>query len=657
MFPESQNADVSSEGQTGQSPSPEFTEICVIGRRKSVVEILVSLLFGGVLVTAFLTGMAGPVLFVFVPVFLISFWINLTLCIRPPRVIVKGNDFTLQAIAKWHTSATNVSQLELRSGQLFVTFLDVQSVLPKEQRPVLTSQFSKHGYHVKIGDGVFSLEDVNAMRAALGMTLQEQDRHAEFEARLNGLTPRVIVTPLLIAACVIVFLIMALTGEGIVKANTLALIQWGANYGPLTNDGQWWRLLTSIFLHLGVVHLLFNMWILKDIGRVVERLVGNTGFAIGFAFSGFSGSVASVLWHDSIVSSGASGAVFGVFGMSLGFLLLNRSAIPDEIIKTHRGNAVAFLSYNVLVGLTIPWVDQAAHLGGFLAGFCCGLVLSCDLTVAKFQRRFRNSVLTVGGILFGLAAIFSLPSPKLDLLSIGRRIDEVDAAAAAISQETGSLLQSGKQEAAASAERIRQEVIPKYQKLATVLKEIPDRNEAQSRTKALFLEYVRLRQLGWDLMAKSIEANDMANMGFAIETFDEANKVLAKALPNLKDRPIPSNLQTEVALFAASESRVFTRYDELLQQSSAGKITDQELATLIERDVLPAWQNEETRFSSRTASLPVENQPVVKDLKNYLALQREGWQLQIHALRERSHPDRRGVRSKTRRAGQEVRKL
>ncbi len=88
-----------------------------------------------------------------------------------------------------------------------------------------------------------------------------------------------------------------------------------------------------MFLHFEVIHLLVNMWILRDIGRVVERLVGNAGFLLGYLISGFFGGVASALWHQSAVGAGRSRRS-SAFGMLLGFMLLHQQSIPAEVIKT-----------------------------------------------------------------------------------------------------------------------------------------------------------------------------------------------------------------------------------------------------------------------------------------------------------------------------------
>jgi rhomboid protease GluP len=122
-----------------------------------------------------------------------------------------------------------------------------------------------------------------------------------------------------------------------------SLIAWGANYGPDTiTNGQWWRLLTSMFLHIGIVHLAFNMIVLLQIGPFVERLVGNVGFLIVYFVSGFAGNVTSLVWNPYTVSAGASGAIFGLYGLLLGFLLMSRrDSIPTDVLAARGGTTIS----------------------------------------------------------------------------------------------------------------------------------------------------------------------------------------------------------------------------------------------------------------------------------------------------------------------------
>jgi rhomboid protease GluP len=148
-------------------------------------------------------------------------------------------------------------------------------------------------------------------------------------------------------------------------------------------DGQSWRLLTSVFLHGGIIHLGVNLWVLSRIGPLVERLYGNVGFTLLYLAAGLGGALASAWWHPLVVSVGASGAIFGLIGGLGAFLISHRSAIPAPVVAGVRGGVIAFVVYNTLFGLAIPGIDNAAHLGGLASGFVAGLLLQRPWPVAR----------------------------------------------------------------------------------------------------------------------------------------------------------------------------------------------------------------------------------------------------------------------------------
>jgi rhomboid protease GluP len=198
---------------------------------------------------------------------------------------------------------------------------------------------------------------------------------ASFRRALYAQTPRVWVTPLLVGINVAVFIAMAAAGVDLWSPSVDSLIRWGANYGPRTTGGEWWRLLTNVFLHIGILHIGMNMLGLWQIGFLVERLLGNRGFLIMYLVSGLCGSAASLFWNPHVVSAGASGAVFGVYGLLVAYLLRNRGSIPKEILGPLQKSALFFIGLNVLFGLQIKGIDMAAHLGGLLGGFGVGLLV------------------------------------------------------------------------------------------------------------------------------------------------------------------------------------------------------------------------------------------------------------------------------------------
>ncbi|MFO0892124.1 MAG: rhomboid family intramembrane serine protease [Isosphaeraceae bacterium] len=240
------------------------------------------------------------------------------------------------------------------------------------------------------------LPDLKAQSEGL---VEAQRGMMDFQSALNASTRRVLVTPALVAACVAVFAAMVAGGVSPVEPTTQHLVDWGANFGPyVAVDREYWRLFTSMFLHIGAIHLAFNMWCLAVAGPMVERFFGNLGFAAVYLLSGLGGAVASLAVHPFVVSAGASGAIFGIFGALLGFLLARHQSIPARMLRPLRASAFSFVGYNILLGLTSPQIDNAAHLGGLATGFACGLLLSRRLPVVPGQ----------GGILRRLAATAGL---------------------------------------------------------------------------------------------------------------------------------------------------------------------------------------------------------------------------------------------------------
>lgn len=240
--------------------------------------------------------------------------------------------------------------------------------------------------------------------APAGESLQDEYRLAQFQHALSKLTPRVFMTQVLIGLSVLVFVLMAATGADLIEPNIPKLLAWGANFGPQTLAGEWWRLLTCMSIHIGIIHLAFNMWVLFTVGPLVERMLGNVGFLVLYVSAGLIGSLASLFWHPMLVSAGASGAIFGIYGALLAILLRNRGSIPAETLGQLRNSGLGFLAYNLIYGLTQPDIDSAAHLGGLIGGFFFGLLQSQPFTPEALPGRgVRN--LCAGVLCVALGAV------------------------------------------------------------------------------------------------------------------------------------------------------------------------------------------------------------------------------------------------------------
>jgi rhomboid protease GluP len=224
-----------------------------------------------------------------------------------------------------------------------------------------------------------------------------------FQAVVHRATPRVIVTPLIVGACVVVYVAMVASGVSATDPSAQDLFKWGGLSGAaMAFDGDFWRLLTAMFLHGGLLHILLNMWCLGSSGPLIERLYGNAGFALLYLFAGLGGSLASAWWHPMVVGVGASGAIFGVLGGLLAFLVVHRHAIPESVLGRLWSSVLGFVGYNGLYGLMTPGIDNAAHIGGLVTGFATGLLLSRPWPASRqfegVARQAGVSVLLAGGL-------------------------------------------------------------------------------------------------------------------------------------------------------------------------------------------------------------------------------------------------------------------
>ena len=173
----------------------------------------------------------------------------------------------------------------------------------------------------------------------------------QFEDELEVFTCTAWGTPALVMVNFAAFVTMAVMGIHVFTPNAEDLLHWGANYGPETLNGQWWRTVTSMFIHIGAMHIIFNMWVLLGLGRLMERLVGTSGFLLLYFASGIAGSLCSVAWDGAVVSAGASGAIFGVGGALVGLISRSHGMIPDPVVAHLRGSIGAFLTYNLSICL------------------------------------------------------------------------------------------------------------------------------------------------------------------------------------------------------------------------------------------------------------------------------------------------------------------
>jgi rhomboid protease GluP len=188
------------------------------------------------------------------------------------------------------------------------------------------------------------------------------------------------VTTALVGINVAVFAAMVLTGASPALPSNPDLLKWGADWGPLSLGPQPWRILTSNYVHGGIIHIALNMWCLWNLGFLAERIFDRWTYLLTYTACGLAGSLASLWLHPQFVGVGASGAIFGLAGALIAALYLGRLPIPKQAMRGTLKSLVAFAGYNLFFGAVVPGIDNSAHIGGLVTGLALGALLAKHLT-------------------------------------------------------------------------------------------------------------------------------------------------------------------------------------------------------------------------------------------------------------------------------------
>jgi rhomboid protease GluP len=235
-------------------------------------------------------------------------------------------------------------------------------------------------------------------------------------------------TYLLVGINCAVFLAMAFRGINPMNPTSEQLLGFGADsVSKVLFDGEWWRIVTAMFVHGGLIHLATNMWCLWNLGLLAEPLMSSAGVLAVYLLTGAAGNLLSTFWswykyHDLGVfpaSVGASGAVFGIAGALIVLLKSKRLPIPEAELKRLRTSVIYFAAINLVIGLTANFgsrvtgisIDNSAHIGGFACGllFAVPMIPRIGSPRNEFQIRLRAAV----GMIAGVLVLFSFYLSKL----------------------------------------------------------------------------------------------------------------------------------------------------------------------------------------------------------------------------------------------------
>ncbi len=396
-------------------------------------------------------------------------------------------------------------------------------------------------------------------------------RHAQpepFRDALRERTPWPLVMPALLAVNVLVFLMM---GWGSTEQETL--VGWGASFGPRTTNGEWWRLVASMFVHTGMFQLLVNCAALVQLGLILERLVGHITFGAVYVAAGVLASLVSLSDYPLAVSVGASGAIFGLYGLllaSAAWTAINRPSVPaaepetasgstfgfSDIPRTERADAAetsegersSSAAVNTGVTITLTAARQlapiaaifflynlasgalgsGAEVAGFAAGFICGVVLTRGVS-ASTPPVPRIAITMAVTLVVAVASAVPLRG-MADVRTEISHILAVEASTASVYQGAVAQFKLGAVSSEALAQVIERKITPELHAVQARLKTLGRVPPEHQPLVASAEEYLKLRDESWRLRAAALHKSSM----LALRKAEAAERASLGALERIK---------------------------------------------------------------------------------------------------------------------------
>ncbi|MFN0088380.1 MAG: rhomboid family intramembrane serine protease [Blastocatellia bacterium] len=247
---------------------------------------------------------------------------------------------------------------------------------------------------------------VNCGAISLHAVAEEEAARAHHRFELAFFSRATPVTYVLLGVNIMVFLAMLAVNPGMNDPEVI--IAFGAKTNDLLREGDWFRLVTPIFIHGGVIHLLSNSYVLWNVGPHVEKLYGSARFLSIYLLAGVGGVAGSYLGQElthkpNVPSVGASGAIFGLFGVLAAFGYRYRHELPANFRRAFGAGVMPVIAINLFIGLTIPFIDNGAHIGGLLSGILLAMLI-------PYIAPGRERTSRLGGVLLGLCAVIVVAS-------------------------------------------------------------------------------------------------------------------------------------------------------------------------------------------------------------------------------------------------------
>jgi rhomboid protease GluP len=335
------------------------------------------------------------------------------------------------------------------------------------------------------------------------------------------------ITPIIVYLNLLVFILMVLSGVSAFEPDSSSLIMWGADFRPLTLDGQWWRLFTSIFLHIGLIHILMNMYALIYIGLLLEPYLGKLRFASAYLFTGLISSISSIYWHPNTISAGASGAIFGMYGVFLAMLTTN---IIDKKTRSALFTSIGiFVVFNLMNGANAG-IDNAAHIGGLVSGLLIGYAYYPSLKTPNLKY-LTVGLLLVATTIASFCIYHNIPEDGLTKYEKAMKdFSQNEAIALQVfngNKHTGQEMLSDIKDKGIANWNKGLKIVESTDKL-DIPQELKDRN---SKIK----QYCQLQIVKYGLLYKAVEQNNTLQYDNSIDSCNTAINGILKSLKGKKD--------------------------------------------------------------------------------------------------------------------------
>jgi rhomboid protease GluP len=216
------------------------------------------------------------------------------------------------------------------------------------------------------------------------------------------------VTYSIMAACIAVYVAMSVSSGTFVAPTVANVLRWGGTGPQIILQGEWWRLVTAVFVHIGIIHIASNMYVFWGLGMMAERMLGRFNFLAIYLLTGIAGNVLSLLLRPNIVGAGASGAIFGLAGLLISVLQFGRLSVPREQLAPLKKEVVKLALYNLLIGAVVPGINNIAHLGGLIYGLLLGALYAWSSRLDGDARKKLQGIGLVAATLLLAVASYGI---------------------------------------------------------------------------------------------------------------------------------------------------------------------------------------------------------------------------------------------------------